>query len=124
MNAEDAEKAAFGSDEEDEEEKKKTPEERKRMFRRELALMLYGFGDSKEPRDDTLEALERIVMEYIQVLCQKALSVGKPNRIGLDDIYYFIRRDPKKFARVKELLSKFEELKKARKPFEEMKEII
>ena len=34
------------SDEEEEEEKK-TPEDRKRLFRRELATMLYGFGDLK-----------------------------------------------------------------------------
>lgn len=35
-------------DESDEEgEQKKNPEDRKQMFRRELAAMLYGFGDKK-----------------------------------------------------------------------------
>lgn len=39
----------FDSDEEEdeEEEKKKTPEDRKRVFRKELSSMLYGFGDVK-----------------------------------------------------------------------------
>jgi transcription initiation factor TFIID subunit 13 len=63
-------------------------------------------------------------MEYIEQLCSKALNVGKPNRVGLDDIYYLIRRDQKKYARVKELLSMSEELKKARKAFDDAKEIV
>jgi hypothetical protein len=33
------------SDEEDEQ--KKTPEDKNQLFRRELARMLYGFGDKK-----------------------------------------------------------------------------
>lgn len=137
MAAEEAEVFESG-DEEETAEEKKTPEERKQMFRRELAAMLFGFGDSKvrssflsfsfyfslkEPRGDTLEQLETIVLDYIEQLCQRALAVGKPNRLGLEDIYYFIRRDPKKYARVRELLSLSEELKKARKPFEQMKEL-
>lgn len=49
--------------------------------------------------------------------------MGKPNRIALEDIHYLIRRDQKKFSRVKELLSMSEELKKARKAFEDVKEL-
>ncbi|KAI1728615.1 transcription initiation factor IID, 18kD subunit domain-containing protein [Ditylenchus destructor] len=101
--------------------KKKTPEERKFIFRRELKSMLYGFGDNKTPSDETLDALEAIVVDYIRQVSQKALSVGKPNRIALEDIHYLIRRDQKKFSRVKELLSMSEELKKARKAFEDVK---
>ncbi|KAH7729479.1 transcription initiation factor IID [Aphelenchoides avenae] len=80
--------------------------------------MLYGFGDDK-----TLELLEQIVTDYIQQVCLKALAVGKPNRILLEDVHYLIRRDHKKFNRVKELLSMSEELKKARKAFDDAKEI-
>ncbi|KAI6225189.1 Transcription initiation factor IID, subunit [Aphelenchoides fujianensis] len=109
-----AEAEAFDSgDEETPEEAKRTPEERKQIFRRELA----------EPRADTLEQLETVVLAYVQQLCQRALHVGKAGRLGLEDVYYFIRRDPKKYARVRELLSLSEELKRARKPFEQMKEL-
>lgn len=119
------ESCLFDSEEEEEDEaKKKTPEERKFLFRRELRSMLYGFGDEKQPNDDTLEVLEQIVTDYIKEVCRKALEVGKPNRINLEDIHYLIRRDPKKFCRVKELLSLSEELKKARKAFDDAKEII
>jgi len=122
--------------------KKKTPEERKFIFRKELRSMLYGFGDDKvgvvllstllspqpnhsikNPSEQTLDALEQIVIDYIRQVCEKCLQVGKPNRLTLEDIHYLIRRDAKKFARVKELLSMHDELKKARKAFDDVKEI-
>ncbi|EPB76925.1 V-type ATPase, A subunit [Ancylostoma ceylanicum] len=65
----------FGSDLDDDDKRDKgSPEDKKFFFRKELRSMLYGFGDDK---------------------------VGKPDRIALEDIHYLIRRDPKKFARVK-----------------------
>lgn len=56
-------------------------------------------------------------------MCQRALQVGKPGKLSLEDIHYLIRRDAKKFGRVKDLLSMSEELKKARKQFDEAKAI-
>jgi hypothetical protein len=41
------EPSMFEESEDEEEEQKKNPEDRKRLFRRELAAMLYGFGDKK-----------------------------------------------------------------------------
>jgi len=108
-------------DSEDEEDKKKSPEERKAIFRKELRSMFYGFGGDKNPRDDTLDALVHIVHEYIRDVSLKALEVGKPNQIRLEDVHYLIRRDQKKFQRVKELLSLSEELKKAKKAFDDAK---
>lgn len=37
------------------------------------------------PYDKTLDLLEQIVTEYIQQVCLKALAVGKPGRILLED---------------------------------------
>lgn len=58
------ESCLFDSDED--ESKKRTPEERKFLFRRELRSMLYGFGDNKNPSENTLEVLEQIVVDYIR----------------------------------------------------------
>ncbi|KJH49275.1 transcription initiation factor IID, subunit [Dictyocaulus viviparus] len=114
----------FGSDLDDDEKRDKgSPEDKKFFFRKELRSMLYGFGDDKVPYDKTLETLEAIVLDYIKELCERALNVGKPDRIALEDIHYLIRRDPKKFARVKDLLSMSEELKKARKQFDDVKQL-
>jgi transcription initiation factor TFIID subunit 13 len=52
-----------------------------------------------------------------------AMDVGKPGKVTLEDIHYLIRRDPKKYGRVKDLLSMSEELRKARKAFEQAKDI-
>ncbi|MFH4979010.1 hypothetical protein AB6A40_005719 [Gnathostoma spinigerum] len=114
--------SSFGSDDE-EEKRKDNPEDKKFLFRKELRTMIYGFGDDKVPYDKTLELLEQIVLDYIREMCTKALNVGKPGKLALEDIHYLIRRDARKFGRVKDLLSMSEELKKARKQFEEAKAI-
>ncbi|VDK61710.1 unnamed protein product [Onchocerca ochengi] len=114
----------FGSDDEEDEEKRKdNSEDKKYHFRKEFRTMIYGFGDDKVPYDKTLELLETIVTNYIQHMCQRAVQMGKPGKLTLEDIHYLIRRDAKKFGRVKDLLSMSEELKKARKQFDEAKAI-
>jgi transcription initiation factor TFIID subunit 13 len=54
-------------------------------------------------------------------MTQQCLQVGKPGKIGLEDIWYLTRRDPRKFARVKDLLNMSDELKRARRAFDESK---
>lgn len=52
---------------------------------------------------------------------KKAMEIGKSGRIIVEDIIFLIRKDPKKYSRVKELLLMSEELRKARKAFDEIK---
>ena len=52
---------------------------------------------------------------------KKAMEVGRLGRIAVEDIIFLIRKDPKKYSRVKELLLMSEELRKARKAFDEIK---
>uniref|UniRef100_A0A3B4B529 Uncharacterized protein n=1 Tax=Periophthalmus magnuspinnatus TaxID=409849 RepID=A0A3B4B529_9GOBI len=42
-----------------------------------------------------------------------------PLQVFFQDIVFLIRKDPRKFARVKDLLTMNEELKRARKAFDE-----
>ena len=51
----------------------------------------------------------------------KALEVGKHNRVQVEDFIYLVRNEPRKYARVHDLLSMNEELKRARKAFDEAK---
>jgi len=46
------------------------------------------------------------------------MEVGKKGKVHVEDIVFLIRKDPKKYARVKDLLTMNEELKKARKAFD------
>uniref|UniRef100_A0A914Y6G2 Transcription initiation factor TFIID subunit 13 n=1 Tax=Panagrolaimus superbus TaxID=310955 RepID=A0A914Y6G2_9BILA len=112
------EPSLFESEDEDETEEKKTPEDKNQQIRRELKNMLYGFGDVKEPMEETIEELYEVVMEFINAVCYKAASLNGHKKVTLDEIHFLIRRDMKKFTRVAELLSMSEELKKARKDFE------
>eukprot|EP00271_Cylindrocystis_brebissonii_P014571 TRINITY_DN35952_c0_g1_i1.p1 TRINITY_DN35952_c0_g1~~TRINITY_DN35952_c0_g1_i1.p1 ORF type:complete len:182 (-),score=41.68 TRINITY_DN35952_c0_g1_i1:671-1216(-) len=104
-------KAAAGGD--------ATLKRKRGMFSKELRLMLYGFGDDPDPLPETVELVEDIVVDYITDMVHKAQDVAlRRQKLGLEDLLFLIRKDPRKFARVKELLAMNEELKKARKNFE------
>lgn len=96
-------------------------DKRKRIFSKELRCMMYGFGDDQNPYTESVDMLEDLVINYITEVICKAMDVGKTGRVQVEDIMYLVRTDPKKFARVKDLLSMNEELKKARKAFDEVK---
>ncbi|CAL8085577.1 unnamed protein product [Calicophoron daubneyi] len=105
--------------EEDEEQDAPTDRNRKRMFTKEIRSMLYAFGDVESPLPETVAALEEIAVKHIVMVTRKALAIGRPGKISVEDVTYLVRRDPKKFSRVKELLLLSEELRRARKAFEE-----
>ncbi|KAF8560508.1 hypothetical protein P879_11798 [Paragonimus westermani] len=92
---------------------------RKRMFTREIRSMLYAFGDDENPLPETVAVLEEVAVRHIIQMTRKALRIGRPGKISVEDVTYLVRRDPKKFSRVKELLLLSEELRRARKAFEE-----
>ncbi|KAL8620222.1 Transcription initiation factor TFIID subunit 13 [Nucella lapillus] len=96
-------------------------EKRKKMFSKELRCMMYGFGDDQNPYTESVDLLEDLVIEYITEMTKKAMDVGRPGRIAVEDIIFLIRKDSKKYSRVKELLIMNEELRKARKAFDEIK---
>ena len=58
-------------------------------------------------------------MLWFHFQTRKAADVGRPGRISVEDLIFIIRKDPKKFSRVKELLTMSEELRQARKAFDE-----
>lgn len=51
----------------------------------------------------------------------KAMETGRTGRVQVEDIVFLVRKDARKYARVKDLLTMNEELKKARKAFDEVK---
>ena len=92
---------------------------RKRLFTRELKYMMHGFGDDPTPYSETVDLVEDLVIEFILEMTLKTMEVSKKGRVHVEDIIFLIRKDPKKYARVKDLLMMNEELKKARKDFSE-----
>lgn len=96
-------------------------EKRKKLFTKELRCMMYGFGDDQNPYSESVDVLEDLVIEFITEMTKKSLEVGRTGRISVEDVIFLIRKDAKKYSRVKELLLMNEELRKARKAFDEIK---
>lgn len=94
---------------------------RKRLFSKELRCMMYGFGDDKNPYTESVDLLEDLVIEFITEMTHRAMEIGRTGRVQVEDIIFMVRKDPRKYARVKDLLIMNEELKKARKAFDEIK---
>lgn len=51
----------------------------------------------------------------------RAMEIGRTGRVQVEDIVFLVRKDQRKYARVKDLLTMNEELKRARKAFDEIK---
>ena len=96
-----------------------TSGKRKLMFGKELKCMMHGFGDDSVPYMESVELLEDFVVDFIRDQTRKAMEVGRSDKVHVEDTVFLIRKDTKKYTRVKELLTMNEELKKARKAFEE-----
>lgn len=80
---------------------------------------MHGFGDDPNPYTETVDLVEDLVMDFIVETTRSAMEVGKSGKVHIDDIVFLIRKDKKKYARVRDLLRMNEELKKARKDFAE-----
>lgn len=96
------------------------PDKKKRLFSKELRCMMYGFGDDQNPYTETVDMLEDLVISFIGSIVLQALEIGRVGRVTVEDVMYLVRQDPRKYARVKDLLSMNEELKRARKAFDEV----
>jgi transcription initiation factor TFIID subunit 13 len=107
--------------EEEETEEVVDTQHRKKIFSKELRCMMYGFGDDQNPFTESVDLLEDLVVEFVTETTVKGMQVGRPGRISVEDVIFLIRKDPKKYSRVKELLLMNEELRKARKAFDEVK---
>ncbi|KAF8954749.1 transcription initiation factor IID, 18kD subunit-domain-containing protein [Flammula alnicola] len=93
----------------------------KGLFTKELKNLMYGFGDDRNPANDTVNVMEEILIEYITDICQTATGPSKKARLSIDDLRRALSRpaDAKKLARMEELLFMQEDIKRARAQFEE-----
>ncbi|CAM8973662.1 unnamed protein product [Rhodiola kirilowii] len=90
------------------------------VFQKDLQHMMYGFGDDPNPLPETMALVEDIVVEYVTDLANKAQeTASKRGKLLTEDFLFLIRKDPAKLNRARELLSMNEELKQARKTFDE-----
>ena len=72
--------------------------------------MMHGFGDDPNPYSETVDLVEELVVQFITEMTVKAMEVGKSGRVHVNDIIFIIRKDPKKYSRVKDLLTMKEQI--------------
>ncbi|KAI0256821.1 transcription initiation factor IID, 18kD subunit-domain-containing protein [Lactifluus subvellereus] len=91
----------------------------KGLFTKELRNLMFGFGDDRNPSNDTVNVMEEILVEYIADVCQTALAPTKKSRLSIEDFRRALSRpaDAKKLARMEELLFMQEDIKRARAQF-------
>ncbi|KAL6500274.1 Transcription initiation factor TFIID subunit 13 [Orobanche hederae] len=92
------------------------------MFQKELQHMMYGFGDDPNPLPETLSLVEDIVVEYVTETVHKAQDIAtERGKLMTEDFLFPIRKDLPKLHRCTELLLMNEEIKLAKKNFDEDK---
>jgi len=93
----------------------------KGLFSKELKSLMYGFGDDRNPANDTVNVMEEILVEYITDVCLTAGAASRKSRLSIEDLRQALSRpaDAKKLARMEELLFMQEDIKRARAQFQE-----
>ncbi|KAH7446719.1 hypothetical protein KP509_01G070500 [Ceratopteris richardii] len=73
----------------------------------------------EKPLPETVSLVEDIMVDYVTEMVHKAQDIAsRRGKLTTEDLMFLVRKDSRKFARVKELLAMNEELKRARKAFE------
>jgi transcription initiation factor TFIID subunit 13 len=100
---------------------------------------MYGFGDDRNPANDTVNVMEEILVEFITDVvrtngyhilivtlilnfqCSTAGAPTRRSRLSIEDLRRALSRpaDAKKLARMEELLFMQEDIKRARAQFQE-----
>lgn len=95
-----------------------------RRFQRELRSMMFGFGDDRQPQEESVQLLEDMTVDYIQRLLQKAQETCEYRTRGAKkageakvrdrDLLFVLRKERRRHERVVELLEVWKEVKAAR----------
>ncbi|KAI9101103.1 transcription initiation factor IID, 18kDa subunit [Phlyctochytrium arcticum] len=93
----------------------------KKVFTKEVRMLMYGFGDVSNPSPDSVDLMETMLNTYILDLCESAAAINpKPKT---NDFLHALRKDPKKRARGQELLALDKDFKRARTIFNDVPEM-
>jgi transcription initiation factor TFIID subunit 13 len=92
-----------------------------KLFTNDMRSLLYAFGDVQDPLSETVDSLEDVLINFIVDTCHDATNFARVTRrqkIKVDDFAFSWRRDPVKYGRVFDLLRLQEDIKEARKQFD------
>lgn len=94
------------------------------VFQKELANLMYGFGDDPNPLPESVECLEELLDWFVIDLSERAQSKATSQKLKTADFLAALEGDSKKlargnccFTRAHELLNLDKVLKQARSTF-------
>lgn len=93
-----------------------------KYFSNDLKGLLYAFGDSAAPNEDTIMELEDVLTTYLIDVVMEANKVRQIHgrgRLRAEDIKFAVRRDPVKLGRIEDLQAMDREISRAKKMFDE-----
>jgi transcription initiation factor TFIID subunit 13 len=79
-------------------------------------MMMYGFGDARNPNQQSIEVMESLTVAFLTDLCHRCRpsSTSLPTsrhypyaqraKVKMDDLRFALRKDEKKLARLEELI--------------------
>ena len=105
-------------DDEEEEGREHVRRREKIGFQEDLKKLLFGFGDSKEPKEETIRATEEYLVYFLDKLVENVQEkTGRAdgqgnNKLMKEDVLFAVRSDPKWMARLATWLKKNSEISK------------
>ncbi|PKS12209.1 hypothetical protein jhhlp_001508 [Lomentospora prolificans] len=93
----------------------------------DLSLILYGFGDVRQPLPETIRVCDEILTDFIQGVAFEANRVAHHagrQKIKAEDFSFAFRRNPSFLGKIQEVFEKKNEIESARKIFKESEEDI
>lgn len=89
-------------------------------FAEDLGKLLFAFGDSKEPKEETIKALEEYLLFFLDKLVTKIMEINSrrenhSNKITKEDVIFAIRNDPKWLGRVAYIIQRKSEIDRINK---------
>ncbi|KAI1434973.1 transcription initiation factor IID, 18kD subunit-domain-containing protein [Xylaria sp. CBS 124048] len=87
---------------------------------KEIAALLYAYGDVRDPIPETVRVLDEIVTEFLEGVCFEAsrhAQVAGRQKLKFDDFEFALRHNPQYLGKVKAMIEKRQSIKEMRKTF-------
>ncbi|AMD21514.1 HER236Cp [Eremothecium sinecaudum] len=93
---------------------------RTNLFSKDIASLLYAYGDSPQPLVETVQCVDELVSSYLSDICTSAYKCAQTvnrTKIKVEDFKFVLRNDPVKLGRAEELIMMNKVIADARKQF-------
>lgn len=91
------------------------------LFSKDVASLMYAYGDVSQPLPETVQCIDELVASYLADICANAYfsaQTVKRNKIKVEDFRFVLRKDPVKLGRAEELIRMNKIITDARKQFD------